>query len=95
MLDDILKSAERMMTSAVEVLATTCSRSAPAAPPRAARPGPGRLLRHADAAQPGGDITAPEPRLSLVQPWDRSMLGPIEKAIQKSDLGLNPNNDGR
>ena len=36
----------------------------------------------------------PEPRLLVIQPWDKSMIGPIEKAIQKSDLGLNPNNDG-
>ena len=41
------------------------------------------------------NITAPDPRMVLVQPWDRSMLGPIEKAIQKSDLGINPSNDGQ
>ena len=35
-------------------------------------------------------ITAPEPRLLVVQPWDVNMLHPIEKAIQKSNLGLNP-----
>ena len=39
-------------------------------------------------------ISVPEPRLLVIQPWDASMIGPIEKAIQKSDLGLNPNNDG-
>jgi ribosome recycling factor len=31
----------------------------------------------------------------VVQPWDRGMLGPVEKAIQASDLGLNPSNDGK
>jgi ribosome recycling factor len=41
------------------------------------------------------NISAPDPRMVLVQPWDRSMLGPIEKAIQKSDLGINPTNDGQ
>jgi len=41
-----------------------------------------------------GNISAPEPRLLLVQPWDKSIIGEIEKAILKSDLGLNPNNDG-
>ena len=41
-----------------------------------------------------GTISAPEPRLLLIVPWDKSVLGAIEKAIQKSDLGLNPNNDG-
>ena len=35
-------------------------------------------------------ITAPEPRVLVVQPWDQSTLHPIEKAIQKSNLGLNP-----
>jgi ribosome recycling factor len=40
-------------------------------------------------------IHATDPRTLTVQPWDRKMLGEIEKAIQKSDLGLNPNNDGQ
>lgn len=40
-------------------------------------------------------VSAPEPRMLLVQPWDRGMLGPIEKAIMSSDLGLNPGNDGK
>jgi ribosome recycling factor len=39
-------------------------------------------------------IAAPEPRLLTIQPWDRSALSAIEKAIQKSDLGLTPSNDG-
>lgn len=39
-------------------------------------------------------IAVPEAHLIVIQPWDRSSLGAIEKAIQKSDLGLNPNNDG-
>jgi ribosome recycling factor len=40
-------------------------------------------------------LNAPEPRLLVVQPYDRSVLGNIEKAILKSDLGLTPNNDGK
>jgi ribosome recycling factor len=40
-------------------------------------------------------VAAPEPRLLTIQPWDRSALGAIEKAIQRSDLGLNPSNDGQ
>lgn len=40
-------------------------------------------------------VAAPEPRLLTISPWEKSMLGPIEKAIQKSDLGLNPQNDGK
>lgn len=39
-------------------------------------------------------ITAPEARLLVVAPWDKGAIGPIEKAIQKADLGLNPSNDG-
>lgn len=39
-------------------------------------------------------ITAPEPRLLIIQPWERTAVGSIEKAILKSDLGLNPINDG-
>jgi len=41
-----------------------------------------------------GNIAAPEPRLLTIQPWDKSALGAIEKAILKSDLGINPSNDG-
>jgi ribosome recycling factor len=40
------------------------------------------------------NVSAPEPRLLVVQPWDKGLLADIEKAIQKSDLGLNPTNDG-
>jgi len=39
-------------------------------------------------------ISVPEPRMLVIQPWEKSMLGAIEKAILKSDLGLSPNNDG-
>jgi ribosome recycling factor len=42
-----------------------------------------------------GTVSAPEPRLLVVQPWDRTMIGPIERAIRESDLGLNPSNDGK
>jgi ribosome recycling factor len=39
--------------------------------------------------------TVPEPRLLVIRPWDRTTIGIIEKAILKSDLGLNPSNDGQ
>lgn len=39
-------------------------------------------------------VTTPEPRLLVISPWEKTMLGEIEKAILKSDLGLNPANDG-
>ncbi|GAC1350178.1 MAG: ribosome recycling factor [Ktedonobacteraceae bacterium] len=40
-------------------------------------------------------ISVPDARQLLIQPWDRKLLTDIEKAIQKSDLGINPNNDGQ
>ena len=39
-------------------------------------------------------VSAPEARMLVVQPWDKGMIGEIEKAILSSDLGLNPTNDG-
>ena len=40
-------------------------------------------------------ISSPDPRTLVIQPWDGSLLKAIEKAIQTSDLGINPQNDGR
>ena len=40
------------------------------------------------------NVTIPEPRMIMIKPYDKSSLKEIEKAIQKSDLGLTPNNDG-
>ncbi len=40
-------------------------------------------------------ISVPEARLVVIQPWDKSIIGDIEKAIQKSELSLNPSNDGK
>ena len=40
-------------------------------------------------------ISSPDPRTLVIQPWDSSLLKPIEKAIQLSDLGINPQNDGK
>ena len=41
------------------------------------------------------NISAPEPRMLIIAPWEAKMITPIEKEIQKSDLGINPSNDGR
>ncbi|HCX03021.1 MAG TPA: ribosome recycling factor [Clostridiales bacterium] len=41
------------------------------------------------------NISAPEPRVLVIKPWDANVLEEIEKAIQKSDLGINPGNDGK
>lgn len=40
-------------------------------------------------------ISSPDPRTLVIQPWDASLLKEIEKAIQTSDLGINPQNDGK
>jgi ribosome recycling factor len=42
-----------------------------------------------------GNLHVPEPSLITIQPWDVSQIGPIEKSIRTSDLGLNPSNDGK
>ena len=42
-----------------------------------------------------GNISAPEPQLITIQPWDTSLSAAIEKAIRSSDLGFNPQNDGK
>lgn len=39
-------------------------------------------------------ISAPQPRMLVVQPWDKQLVQPIVKAIQKADLGLNPSDEG-
>ncbi|GAB6932233.1 ribosome recycling factor [Calditerricola satsumensis] len=91
----ILKSAEERMKKAIDVLkkelaALRAGRATPALLDRVTvdyygTPTPVNQL---------ATITAPEPRLLVIQPWDKSALGEIEKAIQKSDLGLTPMNDG-
>ena len=42
-----------------------------------------------------GNISVPEARIIQIQPWDTSLLKEIEKAIMISDIGINPNNDGK
>ena len=41
------------------------------------------------------NIAIPEARMVVITPWDKSLIGEIEKAIQRSELGLNPSNDGK
>ena len=95
-LDSILKSAEHKMTTAVDFLSRDLQSV------RTGRASPTLLDRiqvdyYGSPTPINGvaNISAPDPRMVVVQPWDRSMLGPIEKAIQKSDLGINPTNDGQ
>lgn len=42
-----------------------------------------------------GNISAPEPRVLMISPWDATIIGEIEKAIMTSDIGINPANDGK
>ncbi|MBR0426421.1 MAG: ribosome recycling factor [Clostridia bacterium] len=42
-----------------------------------------------------GNVSTPEPRMLIISLWDTKMIGAVEKAIQKSDLGINPANDGK
>ena len=42
-----------------------------------------------------GTVSVPEARMIVIQPWDASILGDIEKAINASDIGIHPNNDGK
>jgi ribosome recycling factor len=41
-----------------------------------------------------GTVSVPEPRMIIVQPWDKSLIKDIERGIQEASLGLNPSNDG-
>ena len=64
--------------------------------PRHSGSHPGGLLRNSNPPEPGSpNLHVPEPALITIQPWDVSQIGPIEKAIRVSDLGLNPSNDGK
>lgn len=95
MIDETLAEAERRMKNAVSVL----QRDLDSIRTGRARPGLVEQLKvdYYDSTVPLNQlasIAAPEPRLITIQPWDRQALGAIEKAIQKSDLGLNPINDG-
>jgi ribosome recycling factor len=96
MIDDWLKDAERRMEKTLEALqkelqSVRTGRAAPALVERLqveyyGAPTPLQSL---------ASISAPEARLLVIQPYDRSAIGAIEKAIQRSELGLNPGNDGQ
>jgi ribosome recycling factor len=95
MIADALKEAENRMTKAVEALrddlmAIRTGRASPALVERL-------RVEYYETLTPLNQIaaiSAPEPRLLVVRPWDPTVIGAIEKAILKSELGLTPNNDG-
>jgi ribosome recycling factor len=95
MIEETIADAEHRMKQAVAVL----QRELDAVRTGRARPSLVEQLKvdYYDSTLPLNQlatISAPEARLLVIQPWDRQALGAIEKAIQKSDLGLNPINDG-
>lgn len=95
MIDETLKDAEHRMQSAVQAL----DRELNAVRTGRARPAliEGLKVDYYGTPTPlnqMAQINAPEPRLITIQPWDKTQLGTIEKAIQKSDLGITPSNDG-
>lgn len=96
MIKDIVKQAEEKMKSTVEHFRKEL------AGVKAGRATPALLDKvHADyygTSTPISQlatISAPEPRVLIIDPWDKSAMKAIEKAILQSDLGLNPNNDGK
>jgi ribosome recycling factor len=95
MIDETLKDAEHRMQSAV----TALDRELNTVRTGRARPALVESLKVDYYGTPTplnqmAQINAPEPRLITIQPWDKTQLGTIEKAILKSDLGLTPGNDG-
>lgn len=95
MISDLLTEAEHKMEMATDHVATEFSTV------RTGRANPQLLQRiHVDyygsptPLQQLASIAVPEPRLLVVNPFDRATVADIERAIQQSDLGLNPSNDG-
>ena len=96
MVDDLFGDAERRMQKAVEALkqdiaSLRTGRASSALVERITVDYYGTPTPINQVAS----ISVPEARLLVIQPWDRKMLTDIEKAIQRSDLGINPNNDGQ
>ncbi len=95
MISDLLAEAEHKMEMAVEHVASEFGTI------RTGRANP-QLLQRLSVEYYGAptplqqlaSISVPEPRMMVVQPFDRSTVSDIERAIQASDLGLNPSNDG-
>jgi len=89
--DDILLEAEEKMTKTEEVVlhefaGVRTGKASPGLVENIMVEAYGSQMRIRELA----GITTPEPRMLLIQPWDVTTLHPIEKAIQKSNLGLNP-----
>jgi ribosome recycling factor len=95
MADDIFADTEHRMQGALDALNRELGtlRTGRASPSLVER----LTVEYYGATQPLQNIAtihAPDARTITIQPWDKKAIGDIEKAIQKSDLGLNPSNDG-
>jgi len=95
-IDDLLEVTEERMMKAVEALqrdfaSIRTGKASPALVENLQVEYYGSRVRLRDIA----GITAPEPRLLVIQPWDQNAVRNIEKAIQASDLGISPVSDGR
>lgn len=95
MIDELLLESEERMQKTIDILRKDFASL------RAGRANPAILdkvqVDYYGAPTPinqMANVSAPEPRLLLIQPWDKSVIPNIEKAILKSDLGLNPTSDG-
>jgi len=96
MIDDLMDELRGRMTKSVdalqeELLGIRTGRASPALVERLQVEYYGTLTPLNQMAS----IAVPEPRLLVIRPWDPSALNDIERAIQKSDLGLTPMNDGK
>ncbi|MDD3826306.1 MAG: ribosome recycling factor [Anaerolineaceae bacterium] len=96
MIDDLMEELRGRMTKSVdalqeELLGIRTGRASPALVERLQVEYYGTLTPLNQMAS----IAVPEPRLLVIRPWDPSALNDIERAIQKSDLGLTPMNDGK
>ena len=96
MIQDVLKDAESRMGKAMDALRRDLAgiRTGRASPSLVDRLTVEYYGTPTPLNQLAG-VSVPEPRLLVIQPWDRGTMGAIEKAIQKSELGLNPSNDGQ
>lgn len=96
MKDDVLKEGKRKMDKVLEAMARDLSRIRTGRASVALLEGIKVDCYGTSMPLPQvASLAAPESRLLTVQPWDPTVLGDIEKAILKSDLGLNPVNDGK
>ena len=96
MINDVMEDAEVRMRKAIDALRRDLAtiRTGRASPSLVERLPVDYYGSSTPLNQLAG-ISVPEPRLLVIQPWDRGSMAAIEKAIRKSELGLNPTNDGQ